>query len=146
MKCDDWHPTQHNTTNLQLASLASRCSASLTLAHRVERIRRLMKLDDSKAFLMASELNHAQQIVTSLHKIFKSYVRGNAVHAQTKTGTYVALDGREVRSGFVVNCKVVEHPSFIQPSSFDSLRLPICYALRRSSSWIWMISSSGGPI
>ena len=55
-----------------------------------------MKLDNSKDFLMASELNHAHQIVTSLHKIFKSYVRGNAVHAQTKTGTYVALDGMEL--------------------------------------------------
>jgi len=46
--------------------------------------------------MIASELNHAHQIVTSLNKIFKSYVRGNAVHAQTKTGTYVALDGREL--------------------------------------------------
>ena len=71
-------------------------SSSLSLAHKVDKLRRLMKLDGSDSFLMASDLNHAQEIMSALRKIFKSYVRGNALSAQTKTGTYVTLDGREL--------------------------------------------------
>jgi hypothetical protein len=62
-------------------------SVTLTLAHRVENYKRLMRFDTGEEFVMMAGLDHASLIKTSLDKIFRTYVRGNAVHANAKSGS-----------------------------------------------------------
>ena len=45
---------------------------------------------------MLAWLDHAQLVKAALDKIFRTYVRGNAVHAHTKSGAHVTLDGRHL--------------------------------------------------
>ena len=72
-------------------------SLALSLAHKVEMLKRSFHLSESTdPYFLLGDLNHAHQILSACRKIFNSYVRGHAVHAEAKTGTYVALDGQEL--------------------------------------------------
>mmetsp|Transcript_18973 Transcript_18973/g.37952 ORF Transcript_18973/g.37952 Transcript_18973/m.37952 type:complete len:597 (-) Transcript_18973:50-1840(-) len=70
---------------------------SLSLAHKVENLKRSFVISESaEPHFLLGDLSHAHQILSACRRIFNSYVRGNAVHAEAKTGTFVALDGQEL--------------------------------------------------
>jgi len=71
-------------------------SMTLTLAHRVEKFKRLQQFDNGADFIMLGGLEHSAVIKAALDKIFKTYVRGNAVHAETKSGIHVSIDGKSM--------------------------------------------------
>ncbi len=68
----------------------------LSLSHRVEKIKRLSRLDGPKEFMLVGQLNHVQQVMSELNKIFRVYVRGNSLAASTQSGTSVSVDGHKL--------------------------------------------------
>ena len=87
---------EHFDMKRRQSQLVGATSLTLSLAHKVELMKRSFRLDDGEEYLLLGNLNHAHQLMGTLRKIFNSYVRGNAVHASTQSGTYVALDGVEL--------------------------------------------------
>ena len=77
-------------------NLKHNSGAMLSLSHRVEKIKRLSRLDGPKDCLQVGQLNHVQQVMAELSKIFRVYVRGNALAASTLSGTSVTVDGHKL--------------------------------------------------
>ena len=71
-------------------------SMVVSITHRVERMRKLMRLDGGKESFLFDDLDHHQQVLNGLSKIFKVYARGNSLHASTKSQHHVAVDGRQL--------------------------------------------------
>ncbi|GMI18538.1 hypothetical protein TrLO_g14891 [Triparma laevis f. longispina] len=87
---------EHFNMKRRQSQLQGATSLTLSLAHKVELMKRGFRLDDGEEYLLLGNLNHASQLMGTLRKIFNSYVRGNAVHASTQSGTSAALDGVEL--------------------------------------------------
>ena len=67
----------------------------LSLAQTVEKLKNTMRLDNNNTMTLA-DLDHATLMQTELKRLFSTYVRGNAVHAEMKSGDYVDIDGQVI--------------------------------------------------